>query len=580
MKGRSSALGPVIWVLAFSFALADCQGPASDGANNSPGGFGIFNPAGAEYDLQKFIVKYSPKAYSSSSQREVSVLSRVAGFGAKIDQLTDDTYVVELPSGVDTNAKIGVLKSGSDVEYVERDYKVHAFMTPNDPDFSQQWAHQVIHSEQAWDIGQGSDSLIVADIDTGLDYNHPDIAANVWTNPADSSHGWNFVANNNDPMADDKPEYHGTHTAGIIGAIANNGVGVAGVSPHVKIMPLKFLGPDGSGDTSNAVKAIYWGIQHGAKVMNNSWGGAGFSQALSDAITSARSSGVLFIAAAGNGNPQGVGQNNDQTPTYPASYPVDNIIAVAATDNSDNPTSFSNYGPTTVQVAAPGLNILSLMNGNSYQLMSGTSMATPMVTGIAALILGLNPNLTYSQVKDIIMKSVDPIPSLQGKIVTGGRVNSFRAMQLAAGVSPQPSPSPTPDPSPTPTPTPTPTNTPPPNLSIAPAPAINGQSQFKLTNPNQQISVTYDVTRVAGAVGIYFEVSKANATLAGPNGVTPDPNRLGANLVTGVTGNWTFTPAQVFPGWGAYSMRLIPLNQQEQPMALFSNPAVLLLSPN
>ena len=241
---------------------------------------------------------------------------------------------------------------------------------------------------------------MVAIIDTGIDYTHPDLAANIWTNPGeiagdgidndgngyvDDVHGYDFVNNDGDPMDD---HFHGTHTAGTVGAVGNNGVGVTGVNWQVKLMALKFLGASGSGSVSGAVSALEYAVTMGVRLSNNSWGGGGYSQALYDAIKNSQVIGHVFVAAAGNS-----GVNSDLQPAYPASYDLDNIISVAAIDSSDNLASFSNRGVVTVDLAAPGVAVLSTVLGGGYASYSGTSMATPHVTGAAALALGLSSGL-------------------------------------------------------------------------------------------------------------------------------------------------------------------------------------------
>jgi subtilisin family serine protease len=340
------------------------------------------------------------------------------------------------------------------IEYIEPDYEVHILETPNDPLFNQLWglnntgqgggvAGADIDALRAWDVFTGSGDVLVSVIDTGIDYTHPDLAANAWTNPGeipgngidddgngyiDDVHGWDFYNNDNDPMDD---HGHGTHCSGTIGGIGNNGIGVAGVNWTVKIMGVKFLSSGGSGSTSGAISAIQYATLMHAKVMSNSWGGGGFSQALMDAIQAAYNAGILFIAAAGNGS-----TDTDVTPNYPSCYAVGNVISVAATDHSDLLADFSNWGLTTVDLAAPGVDILSLAPGNQYATMSGTSMATPHVAGVAALVLGRFPGMGVDQAKALILNSVDHISSMAGKCVTGGRLNAFNCVATPDSVPP------------------------------------------------------------------------------------------------------------------------------------------------
>ena len=348
-----------------------------------------------------------------------------------------------------------------------------------------------IDADQAWDLQTGSLQTTVAIIDTGIDYTHPDLYKNVWLNqgevpanlglvdtdgdglitfwdlnePAnaakvtdanrngrvdaydvlhddhwangqDNDHdgkiddliGWDFVNNDNDPFDDNS---HGTHVAGTIGAMANNGVGVVGVNWKVQLAALKFLDASGSGYTSDAIDALNYAVSKGIKISNNSWGGSGYSQALASAIAAARAAGDIFVVAAGNS-----GADNDRAPDYPAAYGYDNIIAVAATDRDDRLASFSNYGATSVDLAAPGVSILSTTPSSTYSTYSGTSMATPHVAGAAALVWSANPSLTYSQIIARILNGADKRSSLTGKVASGGRLNVYNALIGTGGTTP------------------------------------------------------------------------------------------------------------------------------------------------
>lgn len=322
---------------------------------------------------------------------------------------------------------INSLKNNPAVAYAEPDYIITTSeTTPNDPGFSSLYGMKKIGAPTAWDYHTGTKNVVVGIIDTGIDLDHPDLQNNIWTNPGeiagngidddnngyiDDVHGWNFVANNNNPKDDND---HGTHVAGTIGAVGNNGTGVVGVTWNTQLAALKFLDRRGSGYTSDAVLAINYAADMNFDICNNSWGGGGYSQSLHDAI--AAYNGV-FTVAAGNS-----GTNNDTNPSYPASYDCSNIIAVAATDSNDNRPSFSNYGATSVDLGAPGYQIYSTCI-NRYTTMSGTSMATPHVSGAVALIKSLNPSMTTAQIKSCILANVDPVSSLSGITVTGGRLN-------------------------------------------------------------------------------------------------------------------------------------------------------------
>jgi subtilisin-like proprotein convertase family protein len=316
---------------------------------------------------------------------------------------------------------------------------------PNDPSFGSLWGlsnngsqggllNADINIEPAWALGTAT-SIVTAVIDTGVDYTHPDLASNIWTNTdevagngidddgngfVDDVRGWDFVNNDSDPMDDNG---HGTHVAGTIGAVGNNGIGVTGVAWTASIMPLKFLDQSGSGSLSDAIKAIQYARVNGAKIINASWGGGGFSSALQSAITQFITSGGLFVAAAGN-----EATNNDVTPSYPANY--QGVISVGASTRTDTRASFSNYG-TSVDVFAPGQSILSTLPGNRYGSLSGTSMATPQVAGALALLWGQNPTLSATTISQALINSTDNVlrasNSTHGRINVGAAATSLRA---------------------------------------------------------------------------------------------------------------------------------------------------------
>lgn len=360
------------------------------------------------------------------------------------------------------------------VATIEPDYVITSAAVSNDPSFGQLWGlsntgqsgglrDADIDAPEAWDMTTGSRSVVVAVIDTGIDYTHRDLAANAWRNPGevagdgldndgngfvDDVYGWDFANNDADPLDD---QGHGTHVAGTIGAVGNNGTGVVGVSWNVSIIGLKFLGANGSGSTSGAVAAINYATRmrrdFGINIVatNNSWGGGGSSTSLRDAIAAGGQAGILFVAAAGNES-----TNIDATPSYPASYTSDAVISVAATDRSNNLASFSNYGATGVDLAAPGVSIYSTVRNNSYATYSGTSMATPHVTGTVALMAAANPQATAAQIRSAVLSTAVPVASLAGKVATGGLLNAAAAVQAIAGVQPPVDPPPPPPPPPPP----------------------------------------------------------------------------------------------------------------------------------
>jgi subtilisin family serine protease len=335
---------------------------------------------------------------------------------------------------------IRLLSAMPEVEYAEPDYYVHTSVTPNDPSYNQLWGMNQtndadIDAPQGWDIFTGNPNFAVAVIDTGIQRTHPDLAANTWVNPGeiagngidddrngyiDDMHGWDFVNNDNNPTDDNG---HGTHCAGTIGGVGNNGIGVVGVVWNTKLVACKFLGASGSGSISAALSSLQYCIGKGIKVSNNSWGGGGFSQSFANALTTSAGMGHLFIAAAGNN-----GSNNDTTPSYPASYTNDNVIAVAATASNDSLASFSQFGLTSVDIGAPGVNTYSTYPTNSYASLSGTSMATPHVAGVVTAVYGQNPSWTYQQVRSRILSTTRPVAALNGRCVTGGMVNLQAAL--------------------------------------------------------------------------------------------------------------------------------------------------------
>lgn len=337
--------------------------------------------------------------------------------------------------------------------------------TGADPLFKNQWGMIDIGVQNAWKVNPGK-PIIVAVIDTGVDYTHEDLVGNMWRNEKeipdngidddnngyiDDIVGWDFSSNDNKPydlgstdigdLFNGKNPGHGTHCAGNVAAVANNGKGVSGVAPNAKIMALRFIGFEGGGTTADAVKAIHYAVDNGAKVLSNSWGSEGEdpaddvnNKALRDSIQYAMDHDVLFVAAAAN---SGKDNDNVKDPAYPATYPYDNIISVAAVDSKDALAGFSNYGKTTVDLGAPGVKIFSTTFGNHYTdtlipLMGatwdGTSMACPHVAGAAALYWSAHPEKHWKDVKDAILNSVKRIPSLEGKTLTGGKLNVEQLM--------------------------------------------------------------------------------------------------------------------------------------------------------
>ncbi len=424
------------------------------------------------YDSARVVVTFANPATDANNIAELQS-STVA---QSVDQLGFGIYRVHLKPTDTVTSATSKLATLPGVQSAQPDYKIQIERTPNDPSFTSQWAFNNtgqnggtagadIHLPAAWNVSTGTGNTVVAVIDTGIDYRHPDLAPNLWQNPGeipgngidddgngftDDRIGANFVDNTGDPYDTNS---HGTHVAGIIGAKGGNAIGVAGIDWNVRIMALKFIGPNG-GFTSDAVRAMNYAVTNGAKIINNSWGGGGYDAATSAAIGRARNAGVIVVNAAGNN-----GSDNDQSAFYPANYITqsDNVITVAATDSQDKLSSYSNFGRNTVTLGAPGTDILSTLPNNRYGSYSGTSMATPMVSGALALLWDQHPTWNYQQIIAKLKSSVDVLPSLTGKTITGGRLNVAKLLDA-------------------------PTVSPPSPPVVPPPPVNNGQTGPRVTN--------------------------------------------------------------------------------------------------
>jgi thermitase len=459
----------IVFTLTFTLALAFL--PAMDLIKVETRQLDQISP---KYVPGELIVKY--KSGIANLQKQ-TVRNRVFAeqmMTLRTDDDGDGMELVKLADFMGVDETISYLKEDPRVDYAEPNWIYNHFATSNDPFYTNGslWgiygdattpANQFgSQAGEAWAAGNtGSDAVYIGVIDEGIDFNHPDLAANIWTNPfdpldgidndgngrIDDIHGWDFAANNNS-IYDGTSDDHGTHVAGTIGAVGGNGIGVAGVNWNVTIISAKFLGASG-GTTANAINAVNYitdlKTRHGLNIVatSNSWGGGGFSQALLDAITRGVNAGILFVAAAGNSN-----SNNNTTPNYPSNYNTtmgspassfDGVIAVASITSSGAKSSFSSYGSTTVDLGAPGSGIFSTTPNNTYSSYSGTSMATPHVSGAVALYRSVFPGATAYQTKAAILNSASntPTSSLSGITVTGGRLNlGF----LLGGGGPQPNP--------------------------------------------------------------------------------------------------------------------------------------------
>ncbi|MBI3448835.1 MAG: S8 family serine peptidase [Acidobacteria bacterium] len=359
-------------------------------------------------------------------------------------------HLLELPNDVQVDVAIESLHRDPTVLYAEPDYNVHAHGVPDDPLFLSQWgllnagvagntAGPGISGPHAWDISTGSRSVVIGVLDTGVDFTHPDLAANVWNNPgdcngnaqdddddgyADDCHGIDVVNHDSDPKDDNG---HGTHVSGTIAAVGDNGIGVTGTAWRASLVGCKFLDSQGEGSVSGAVQCLDYlarlkdlGVDIVAT--NNSWGGAGYSQALHDAVAAHLQRGILFVASAGND-----ADDLDAYATYPASYSLSNVIAVAATDDKNQVAPFSNEGRSSVHLGAPGVDVLSTWPGETYELQSGTSMAAPHVTGVAALLKSADPTRDWRAIRNLILAGGDDRSSLSGTI-TGKRLSAFGSL--------------------------------------------------------------------------------------------------------------------------------------------------------
>lgn len=366
----------------------------------------------------EYVVKFkkgSESFRSAISQRSIGAAT------VKRNHPAGNLLLVEVKqrSKQSTAKALAQLMKNPEVEYVVENYKLKAFDLPNDPEIAKQWSVGKVNAAKAWKLGAGSRDIRVAVIDTGVDLQHSDLKDNLWVNKkeipgngvdddqndyVDDIHGYDFFGKDADPQDETgQNPGHGTHCSGIVGAVGDNGKGISGMSQRVSIMALRFLGADGSGDLMAAVESIDYAIANGAHVISASWGAtvsAAQAQPITEAISRANDKGILFVAAAAND-----GKDNDRVEVYPANTPLPNVITVAASGNGDGKPSWSNYGKAKVSLASPGEEIYSTLPKEKYGNLSGTSMATPLVSGLSALILSHNANLNPVEIKAILQAS-------------------------------------------------------------------------------------------------------------------------------------------------------------------------------
>ncbi len=408
---------------------------------------------GVEHETTSLMVKF-PKGATKRLKDRVGLMIDATYVDENQDGIDDRfahiaggqwvLFTFNRPDGDDHARNIlHMLKGKNEIEAADLNYRIQASLTPNDPKYATLWAPAKVNAPAAWDLSTGSSNVVVGVVDSGIDYRHEDLAANMWVNPreiagngidddgngyVDDVYGVNAVAGSGNPLDDFN---HGSHCAGIIGAVGNNGKGVVGVNWVTRMMAIKVLNSSGSGSSSDIVEGINYAVSQkiagvNLKVLSNSYNSSSASTAIRDAILAANAQGILFVVSAGNN-----GRNVDSTPIYSCEYMLDNMINVANTTSSDGLASDSNYGLETVHMGAPGSNILSTVRNNGYGTMSGTSMACPMVAGAAALMLARNGALSLPDLKAKLIQSGDPIAALSGKTISGRRLNLKAALDAA-----------------------------------------------------------------------------------------------------------------------------------------------------
>lgn len=408
-------------------------------------------PAGS-YEPGQLLVRFSPGTTAATASRVNAAIG--ASTAKSFGYLVPDLQLVRLRPGLSVSHALALYGRRADVQYAQPNWTSHiararhatVTKTPNDPMYGQQWDWPKVDAPDAWAKTTGAHNIVVTDIDTGIDYNHEDLAANVWQNTAechgtpgvdddgngyvDDCHGIDTINGDSDPFDDNG---HGTHTGGTIGAVGNNGVGVTGFNWHVQVMPCKSHSSSGVGTVASIIECYQYvkmeKVKYGYDIVatNNSYGGCteacDWNPATYDAIKALIKPGVIMAFAAGNS-----GRDNDIQPNYPSNYDLPNILAVAATDSNDNRPGFSEWGRRSVDVGAPGANVYSTLPGNRYGSESGTSMATPHVAGLVALLHSWKRSLPWWKLRNLIMSGGDKVASLDGSTVSGRRINAAGSM--------------------------------------------------------------------------------------------------------------------------------------------------------
>lgn len=458
------------------------------------------------YQSDEFLVQFASERVPTASRE---LIGQTFAGGTIQRKLTDDGWFsVIVQPGANLQSAMSAFRLRNDVQLVTPDFKLTLETVANDTNIGSQWGllntgvsgglvGADIGATQAWQYGTSS-TVVVGILDTGVDYNHPDLAANIWLNGneipgngidddlngyVDDRRGWDFANNDADPMDDNG---HGTHVAGTVGAVGNNGIGVSGVAWSVRLMPLKFMDAQGSGSLSDAIEGINYARNMGAKIINASWGGGGFSNALQQAITQFQNAGGIFVAAAGNES-----SNNVTTPAFPANY--SGVISVGASTRTDTLASFSNFG-TNVDVVAPGASIFSTLPNNRYGSLSGTSMAAPHVAGALALLWGQNATASATTITNALLNNTDNV--LRGTTSQFGRINVGKASAALRGTPAVPTP-----------PTPTPT------LPVPPAPVQRTYSSVGSQFLSDATSRSSTTTRIPITVSDDIRIGDINVVL-------------------------------------------------------------------